>query len=119
MFLSRSHIIRYGGKILFEDQGDNDNTFAWTWQDYLAMPYGPGRFLLNTMLWPVSAAVTGPGTSMVSDGILPPQYPGLFKSHPHDARRGFAPNPTANRIDFGYYQTDQSLAATEPAPQAQ
>src|SRR4030042_725322 len=23
----------------FEDQGDNDNTFAWTWQDYAAMPY--------------------------------------------------------------------------------
>jgi hypothetical protein len=103
----------------FEDQGDNDNTFAWTWQDYVAMPYGLGRYLLNTMLWPVSAVVTPPGTSMVSDGILPPQHPGLFKSHPHDARRGISPNPTANRLDFGYYETEQPLAVTEPEPETQ
>jgi len=88
----------------FEDQGDNDNTFAWTWQDYLAMPYCFGRFLLNTMAFPASAAVTPPGTSMVSDGTLEPQRPGLFASHPHDARKGVSPNPTATPLDFGYFE---------------
>jgi len=54
----------------FEDQGSQDGVFAWTWEDYLAWPYSFGRFLLNTMAWPVSAVVTPPGTVMISDGRL-------------------------------------------------
>jgi len=74
----------------FEDIGDGNNTYAWTWQDYVAMPYGFGRFLLNTMAWPASLAVTPPGTPMVSDGQI---------GRHHDAARGFSADPTADRSD--------------------
>jgi len=73
-----------------EDKGDENNTFAWTWQDYAAMPYSFGRCLLNTMGWPVSIVVTPPGTPMVSDGRI---------GRDHDAARGFSPDPTAERSD--------------------
>ena len=65
----------------FEDKGSEDNQFAWTYEDFLAMPYGLGRFLLNTMAWPVSATVTHPGTVMASDGELSKQPLG----YDHDA----------------------------------
>jgi hypothetical protein len=75
----------------FEDQGDNNDTYAWTWQDYLHMPYGFGRFILNTAGWPVSAVVTPPGTPMVSDGVV---------EKVHDAERGVSPDPVAGPGDF-------------------
>jgi hypothetical protein len=75
----------------FEDQGDKDGQFAWTWQDYFDMPYGLARFILNTCGWPVSAIVTPPGTPMVSDGVV---------EKVHDAKRGFSPDPTAGPEDF-------------------
>jgi len=78
----------------FEDQGDMDGQFAWTWQDYLAMPYSYARWHLNTLAFPVSAVVTPPGTPMVSDGVLEP-------GHPHDAKRGVSPDPSASPLDFG------------------
>ena len=74
----------------FEDKGDGNNTYAWTAQDYLAMPYGVGRFFLNTMGWPVSMVLTPPGTPMVSDSRI---------GRDHDAARGFSPDPTAERSD--------------------
>ncbi len=67
----------------FEDKGSQDQVFAWTWEDYLAWPYSFGRFLLNTMGWPVSAVVTPPGTVMISDGRLSRQALG----YDHDAER--------------------------------
>lgn len=89
----------------FEDQGDNDDRFAWTWQDYLHMPYGLGRFILNTVGTPASAVVTPPWVSMVSDGVV---------DDVHDARRGVSPKPTAGPSDFiGMESRD---AAAEPAP---
>jgi len=101
----------------FEDQGDNNDTFAWTWQDYLAMPYGLGRYLLNTMAWPVSAVCTPPCTSMVSDGRLDLKPNGEL-AHPHDARVGTTFNPTADRVDFGYFEPHEPIliTATAPAP---
>jgi hypothetical protein len=54
----------------FSDKGSEDGMYAWTYEDYLAMPYGLGRFILNTMAWPVSATVTHPFTVMESDGDL-------------------------------------------------
>jgi len=87
----------------FEDKGDGDGQFAWTWADYLAMPYSFGRYLLNTMGWPVSAVVTPPGTSMVSDGQV-------AAGRDHDAQVGTSPDPQAEFSDFG-----QLL--TEPAPE--
>jgi len=63
----------------FEDKGSEDGKYAWTGEDYLAVPYSFARLLLNTMGWPVSAAVTPPGTPMVSDGRLSRQA--LGKDH--------------------------------------
>ncbi len=77
----------------FEDQGDNDQNFAWTWQDYLHMPYGLGRFILNTIGTPASMLVTLPGTPMVSDGIV---------GKVHDAKPGQSPDPTAGPENFGF-----------------
>lgn len=68
----------------FEDQGSDNDRFAWTWEDWVAMPYGWSRLLLNTMAWPVSAAVTPPGAVMSSDGRLSRQA----LRRDHDARRG-------------------------------
>lgn len=89
----------------FEDQGDNNRQFAWTWQDYLHMPYGLGRWMLNTMAWPVSAVVTPPGTPMVSDGVVE-------GSRPHDAKPGVSADPTASLDDF-------DLMAQAPVAEAQ
>jgi hypothetical protein len=75
----------------FEDKGDGDGQFAWTWADYLASPYCYARWLLNTVAWPASAVVTPPGTPMVSDGHV---------GRDHDAARGQSPNPTAGPEDF-------------------
>ena len=61
------------------------------------MPYSFSRFLLNTVAWPVSAVVTPPGTTMVSDGVT---------GKDHDAKRGTSPNPTATREDFNYAALD-------------
>ena len=74
----------------FVDKGSADHQFAWTWEDYVAFPYGLGRSLVNTMGWPVSATVTPPFTVMGSDGALSPQCLG----YDHDATRlpgGLAP----------------------------
>lgn len=74
----------------FVDKGSEDGQFAWTWEDYVAFPYGLGRSLVNTMGWPVSVAMTPPFTVMGSDGVLSRQALG----YDHDATRlpgGLAP----------------------------
>lgn len=69
----------------FEDKGNSTTgQFAWTYEDYVALPYSNARWLLNTMLWPASAVVTPPGTTMISDGYLSKQLLG----YDHDAERG-------------------------------
>jgi hypothetical protein len=67
----------------FVDRGSEDGQFALTGEDYIAFPYGLGRFILNTMAFPVSAAVTPPGTIMASDGVVSRQALG----YDHDAER--------------------------------
>lgn len=59
-----------------------DTEFAWSWVDYLHIAYGPGRMLLNTVSWPISAIVTHPGKLMASDGRI---SKGLIW-YDHDAR---------------------------------
>ena len=88
-----------------EDKGDQDRVFAWTWQDYVAMPYSFGRFLLNTIGWPLSAAVTPPGTPMLSDGRI---------GRDHDAATGRSPDPTAGPTDFAVARDE--LATIPPTP---
>jgi len=53
-----------------EDKGSDDDRFAWTGEDYLQLFYWRGRFLLNTVFFPVSAVVTPPWTVMESDGRI-------------------------------------------------
>lgn len=78
----------------FESFGNGDDQFAWIWLDYVAMPYGLGRFIVNTIAFPVSVAVYPPGTSMISDG-------NIAEGEEFDAVRGKSPDPTGERSDFG------------------
>jgi len=71
----------------FEDKGSEDGRFAWTGEDYLQIFYWRGRFLLNTVFFPVSAVVTPPWTLMESDGRLSRQSLG----YDHDAKRWVEP----------------------------
>lgn len=98
----------------FEDQGDGNHEFAWTWQDYFAMPYGEGRYIVNTLGMPVSAVLQPPGSSMVSDGVVEPR--GISA---HDAKMGCSPNPSATRADFGIEEESGPLpeiTTSAPAP---
>ncbi len=70
-----------------QDEDAPDTEFTWNWVDYLHMAYGPARFTVNTLVWPVSAIVTPPGTLMESDGRI---SKGLVWRD-HDATRA-APN---------------------------
>ncbi|GJM25629.1 MAG: hypothetical protein DHS20C16_20440 [Phycisphaerae bacterium] len=65
----------------FEDRGSDDGQFAWTAEDYFAMPYGYGRFIVNTIGIPASVIVQAPVPLMGSDGITSRQFLGLD----HDA----------------------------------
>ncbi len=93
----------------FEDKGSDDDQFAWTAEDYLAMCYSPGRFLVaNTFFFPLSACVTKPLTIMCSDGRLSRQALG----YDHDAIP--CPGGTAPPIDIlevGTYHEESSPTA--------
>ena len=52
----------------FEETGGDDRSFAWTGEDYWHSLYGPSRFLVSAVLFPVSAALTPPWQVMESDG---------------------------------------------------
>ena len=81
----------------FEDASGEDDSFAWTGEDYLAWFGGGGRFLINTALFPLSAAVTPPWVVMTSDGQPGRRVLGL---EAHDAVRGahgHAHSPPAGR----------------------
>ncbi len=53
----------------FEDRGSDNGRFAWTYEDYVGMPYGLSRMVLNTLALPISAVVHPPVPLMVSDGV--------------------------------------------------
>jgi len=60
-----------------EDRGSDDGRFAWTGEDYLHLFYWRGRFLVNTVFFPVSAVATPPWTVMESDGRISRQSLGF------------------------------------------
>jgi hypothetical protein len=97
----------------FEDKGSQqDERFEVTEEDYLCVFYGPGRFLLNTMAFPVSAWVTKPFTVMCSDGRLSRQALG----YDHDAIP--CPGGTAPPIDIlevGTYHEEPAAEQAEPS----
>lgn len=80
------------------DRDVPDNRFAWNWVDYAYIFGGPARMTVNTMLYPISAIVTPPGTLMESNGRIDK---GLIW-HEHDAKRSDPATrepPDVNRID--------------------
>ena len=44
----------------FESTDRDDGRYAWSGEDYLYWLYGPSRFLVNTVLFPVSATLEPP-----------------------------------------------------------
>ncbi|MHC4089131.1 MAG: hypothetical protein ACYSVY_02440 [Planctomycetota bacterium] len=94
----------------FEDKGSDDGQLAWTEEDYFAYVYGSGRFLLNTMAFPISAWVTKPFTVLCSDGRLSRQKLG----YDHDAIP--CPGGTAPPIDLleiGTYHEESPSGMTD------
>jgi hypothetical protein len=54
----------------YEENGSNDGKFAWTGEDYWHMVYWRARFLVELVVWPISAIVEPPWRVMASDGNL-------------------------------------------------
>jgi hypothetical protein len=107
----------------FEDKGNGytpvadrdapDIQFAWNWVDYFHIAYGPGRMIfVNTASWPISAAVTPPGTLMESDGYI---SKGLL-GYDHDAKRCDSATREPPDVDIVDKQHYKEVAA-EDAPQ--
>jgi hypothetical protein len=81
----------------FEDKGSSfKDQFAWTYEDYVALGYSNGRWLLNTMLWPASAVVRPAWTTMISDGYVSKQLIG----YDHDSTPGKPWPVTVGPLDF-------------------
>jgi hypothetical protein len=103
----------------FEDVGDQNEHFAWTWQDYVVMPYSMGRVLLNTVAVPVSMVVTPPWQTMVSDGYVGQGpyhlHEPSVENHPHDAWPAESPDPTATKADQVNANCTEDDHADEPA----
>ncbi len=97
----------------FEDKGSEDGRFAWTVEDYVALPYSFARLLLNTMGCPVSMCMVPPGTPMVSDGYLSRQALGMD----HDARPLGKPD-TPPSPDEEATEDVQRVAGAEGPPAA-
>ena len=72
-----------------EESGSEDGHYMWTGEDYLWIASWRARFLANLVAWPVSAVVTPPGSTMVSDGQLSCCGRG----------RHFDAEPCANHVD--------------------
>lgn len=54
----------------YEENGSNDGKIAWTGEDYWHMVYWRARFLVELVVWPISAVVEPPWRVMASDGNL-------------------------------------------------
>ncbi|UCE59132.1 MAG: hypothetical protein JSU63_17020 [Phycisphaerales bacterium] len=67
----------------FEEIGSDNGHFNWTGEDFWMLGYGSGRFLLNTLLIPISACTTPPWAIMASDGAASRRVVGMQ----HDAVR--------------------------------
>jgi hypothetical protein len=98
------------GPLYFQDPiASQGATYAnrWGWEDYAAAAYGPARFALNLVAFPVSAVVQPPWMPMASDGVLSRQALG----YDHDAIPAAAAATEAPR--------PSSDAAKQPAPAAE
>ncbi len=66
----------------FEDHGSDDLHFAWTWEDYLALPGCPARQMVNTAALPISVVVDPIWAVRCSDGRISPQTFGFWNHDP-------------------------------------
>ena len=84
------------GPLYFEDPYESpagdDGRFAWRGADYWYMVYGPSRWMVSGLLFPVSALAMPPWMLMESDGAVGPRAFG----ERHDARRAEARGPEAS-----------------------
>lgn len=96
----------------FEDKGSNDGKFAVTAEDYFYVAYGPARFILNTMAFPVSAWVTKPFTVMCSDGKLSQQALG-YDHDPIPCSGGTAPPIDVLELET-YHETEPPPSQDTP-----
>ncbi len=53
----------------FEVSGSDDGQFAVTTEDFVYFPLGTCRFIINTLLLPISMVMDPPWTTMCSDGV--------------------------------------------------
>jgi hypothetical protein len=54
----------------FEEPDARVDAVAWSGSDYACLLYGPGRFLVNTALFPISAIATPPWMLVTSDATV-------------------------------------------------
>jgi hypothetical protein len=53
------------------EEGSDDGRMAWTIEDYAwFLAWQPARFLIETVTWPLQAAMSPPWRVQVSDGVL-------------------------------------------------
>lgn len=89
-----------------EDVSDKDDSFAWTQEDSVHLIYGPCRFLVNTVLYPVSVLVNPPWQSMESDGRPSRKIAGDW----HDAK--VASTPITQRVENDALENQNSKTKT-------
>lgn len=79
----------------FEDKGSKNGVFETTWEDWLAVPYGHGRWMVNYtfVIWSLLAE---PAWSIkYSDGRV-----GEDRWREHDASADPAPNADSARVEW-------------------
>jgi hypothetical protein len=88
------------------------NKYHLGWEDYVALPYSPARWLLNTVAIPVSMVVQHPFTEMESDGHISRQILG----YDHDPT--YASDETKNQPlnDIGPRLIDDGDAGSDRNP---
>ena len=66
------------------EEGSDDGSDEWTAEDYVQfLAWQPARFLVETITWPIQAAMNPPWSVHVSDGVFARQ---AWDGH-HDAER--------------------------------
>lgn len=96
------------------DETHPHDVYRGGWEDYVALPYCPARFVGNVLLFPASVVVTPPWTIMESDGRLSKQLLG----YDHDATpaHDFVPQAPPAASGEAKPEADKSAPAEPGAP---
>lgn len=99
------------------DETHPHNVYRLGWEDWIAFPYGLSRFTLNWLLFPVSAAVTPPWTTMQSDGELSKQFLGYdHDAAPVEPTWLGAPTAAEGKAGRGEAREPEAEPVAEPKP---